>query len=116
MANVEIDIKLDMEKFAKLLAEGETEAAAIYAQRQAKALVRVDKGELRRSIDKEVRKDKAFIGSDLPYAAAQEYGIPGKKYGFTPYLRPAAQNTIAQIKAGKITPAAVKKAFLGAII
>jgi hypothetical protein len=57
----------------------------------AKRLVRKDTGNLARSIEVEQQnRDRATVYTDAAYAKAQEYGIPGTAYGFTPYMRPAA--------------------------
>lgn len=57
----------------------------------SKRIVRKKSGALARSIDVEQNeKFRANWGTNLVYAKAQEYGIPGTKYGFTPYMRSAA--------------------------
>lgn len=57
----------------------------------AKQLVRVDTGRLRASIriDYGFLGTSATVGSNLPYAEAQDKGLPGRRYSYTPYLTPA---------------------------
>lgn len=58
----------------------------------AQDTVRVDSGDLQRSIVVRRTRDAVEIGSPLPYAAAQEFGRSDlRTYGFTPYLRPARE-------------------------
>jgi phage gpG-like protein len=98
---VDVNIYLDMEKFGEAFAESVTFQASVKAQQVAQNRVRVDFGTLKGSIEAESDETKGFVGSDLPYAAAQEYGLPGTKYGFTPYLRPAAQEAAMDADNGK---------------
>jgi phage gpG-like protein len=91
MNKVDIDIKLDLVDYVDTLENKMLDYTAKAATREAKSRVRKDTGELSRSIEYKVKNDHAIVGSELPYARAQEYGFPGTRYGFTPYMRPAAQ-------------------------
>jgi len=65
---------------------------ALWIEHDAKRLVRVDTGLLRASINTVSKPMSRYIGSSKNYAAAQEFGRPDlNKYGYTPYLRPAAR-------------------------
>jgi len=132
MANIEIHKFLNLGTFIKSLDENEIQVALIAAIRRAKQLVRVDKGILRRSIDGKVINGQGVIGSDVEYAASQEYGLSnqatrqgqpgtpksgkGGPYTFNPFLRPAAKFTADDLNAGKYTPEAVRKALRDARI
>ena len=77
---------------------------AMWVEQDAKRLVRVDTGRLKNSIN--ILKRGRFarsIGTSVEYAAAQEFGRPDMpRYGYTPYLRPAARknkgNILREIK------------------
>ncbi len=76
-------------------AEGLNDTADYIAE-EAKRRVRVKTGNLRDNIKVIKRASKAGdrtqirVGvENVPYALAQEEGIRGRRYSFTPYLRPA---------------------------
>lgn len=58
---------------------------------RAKKNVRVDTGRLRASIHVVFSQGgyNASIGSNVEYAGSQEFGLPGRRYSYTPYLMPA---------------------------
>ena len=64
---------------------------AFAIEARAKANVRVDTGRLRSSITTALTGAglSATVGSNVKYSFAQEFGIPGTRYSFTPYLFPA---------------------------
>jgi phage gpG-like protein len=68
---------------------------------QARLLARKDTGILANSIEEKRRTDDTReYGSNVDYAAAQEYGLAEKgkpNYGYTPYLRPSALKIIQRI-------------------
>lgn len=72
---------------------------AMYVEKDAKRLVRVDTGRLRASINSiKPRPLMRMIGTNVKYAAAQEFGRPDlASYGYTPYLRPAARKNRPRI-------------------
>jgi phage gpG-like protein len=129
-SNVDVSVFIDLSKFADELAFAETEAATKVALGRAKKNVRRDESTLGRSIESEVRGNVGTIGTDVEYAAAQEYGLqgqpsrqaepgtpksgPGGPYTFNPFLRKAAKTTAEDLRRGKITPLAVRKAFIKA--
>jgi len=110
---IKIDIKLDIDGFAKDFTELVTKKAATAGQRIAKRIVRKRSGDLKKSIIlKKDEDDEWFYYSDSEYALAQEYGLEpfGKpRYGFTPYMRPSARRVIEQI--GNIATNAANQAL-----
>lgn len=61
-------------------------------EKKAKQIVRVDTGVLKSSINYYKKgKLEYSIGSNKEYAAAQEFGMPNRKYTYRPYFRPAAR-------------------------
>jgi len=74
-------------------------AAAGVIQTDAKVRVRKLTGNLARSIHTEPLGTGAVVGTDVVYAAAQEFGRPDlPNYGYTPYLRPAVDQNLAKIE------------------
>jgi len=73
--------------------------SAALVEYDAKHLVRVKTGRLKNSINTfRTGKFKRSIGSNVEYAAIQEFGTADKRpYGYTPYLRPAARKNKAKI-------------------
>ena len=70
-------------------------------QSTAKTLVRVDTGNLRGSITKNVDSSSLIgtVSTNSEYALAQEFGrkdLP--KYGFTPYMRPGLNDNKKNIE------------------
>ncbi len=84
-------IKSDYIKATRDGAEALVIAVAKTGSANSKRIVRKDKGTLARSIDvKQEKKFRAIWFTDIVYALAQEFGIPGSSYGFTPYMRTGA--------------------------
>ena len=106
-----ITIVGDKEVMARLTAMGAKaqpalvlaiKAGAFVVQNDAKVRVRKKTGNLGRSIHMEQLAGGLGIsvGTNVVYAAAQEYGRPDlKTYGFTPYLRPAWDQNIGRVAA-----------------
>ena len=82
------------------------ETLANNVQVEAKSLVNVDTGDLRKSIEVKEGDTKweRTIGSELKYAIYQELGWRTKKSGelnppsFSPYLRPALDRVIGDMR------------------
>ena len=100
MSSNKIDVEkfLNLTKFVNAVEEGGRLNAGQIAENFAKRFVQVDTGNLANSI----RWDgKDSITANTEYAAVQEYGRPGMQldpnrivdFGYTPFLRPAAQAT-----------------------
>lgn len=64
---------------------------AFAIETRAKRTVRVDTGRLRASITVQFTDGgyNASVGSNAEYAGSQEFGLPGRRYSYTPYLMPA---------------------------
>lgn len=91
----EITIKLDIPKYVEGLGQGSVASTATFIRRTARGFVRKDTLALMNSArTNQVKKfffETVFGGPGVPYALAQEYGLPDvPNYGFTPYARPAA--------------------------
>lgn len=71
--------------------------AAIQVQAEAKRLCPVDTGLLRSSIQIQDRGDGVYVGSDVVYARAIEYGHSQKAP--QGYLRPALDHVISKLAA-----------------
>ncbi|MBP1935101.1 HK97-gp10 family putative phage morphogenesis protein [Ammoniphilus resinae] len=73
---------------------------ALFVEGQSKANAPVKTGELRRRIthatETDEKESRARIGTNLEYAAAVEYGT--SKMKAQPYLRPAIEHNLDQIK------------------
>ncbi len=84
-------LKADYIKATKKGAE--TLVLALVKQGKANSirLVAKDTGRLAGSIDTEAKRYKGSWFTILAYALAQEYGLPGTKYRFRPYMRPGAR-------------------------
>jgi phage gpG-like protein len=111
MTKVDIDIKLDLADYVDTLENKMLDYTAKAATREAKSRVRKDTQELSRSIEYAVKKNHAIVGSESKYALAQEYGIPGTRYGFTAYMVPAAQHVADSSIFRIIVALATRKAF-----
>ena len=70
--------------------------AAIIVEEGAKKDCPVDTGNLRDSIDYDVKDDKAIVGTNVEYAPHVEYGTIKMKA--KPFLRPAFDNNMTKIK------------------
>lgn len=92
-----LTVYIDMAKYTKEYADSFLNLTALSVEALAVKKVRVRSGNLKNSIrNEQVGPYKWVVISQAPYAAAQEYGLGklGKpKYGFTPYMRPAAIET-----------------------
>lgn len=78
----------------------------------AKTLVRKDTAQLAQSIEGRIKGNQQITGTNMVYAAAQEFGLASKgkpNYRFTPYLRPALKKFDVNI--GKIIARAFRRAI-----
>lgn len=96
----------DLVKFTDIIADTIPLAVALDISNRAKNIVRVDSGDLRGSISfKKVKKNESMVFTRSAHAAAQEWGLAvfGKpNYSYTPYLRPAAQDSSQQSNLSEI--------------
>lgn len=87
---------------------------AVTARKIARQTVRVDTGTLRNSIQiDKVSAERHEVNANTEYAAAQEYGRPDlPNYGYTPFMRPAAEEAIQDLpdNARKAADDAVRRA------
>lgn len=76
------------------------ETCGLVAENYSKRLCPVDTGRLRSSITHavDVNEQSVEIGTNVEYAAAQEFGDYTHKVGQSPYLRPAIADHIDQYK------------------
>lgn len=76
------------------------ETCGLVAENYSKRLCPVDTGRLRSSITHAVdmSEQSVEIGTNVEYAAAQEFGDYTHKVGQSPYLRPAIADHIDQYK------------------
>lgn len=83
-------------------AESAIKAGALIVQNEAKQTAPYKTGNLRRSIHTETlgsgEKLEAKVGTNVVYAAAQEFGLADRNIPAHPYLRPALDNNRAKIK------------------
>lgn len=116
MARGSVEIFIDLSKYG-------TEIAAAMAQRvcseiviAAKKLVRVRTRELQNSIKNiGVTRFHFMAIAETPYAAAQEWGRPDlPKYGFTPYMTPAAEQVSQPANIQKLATESIASAQLKA--
>jgi hypothetical protein len=93
MAKGGVEIYLDFERYGNEVAAVLAQRVSAEISRRAKRYVRRLTGELRNSIKViGVNKFTFLVIAETPYAAAQEWGRPDlAKYGFTPYMTPAAE-------------------------
>jgi hypothetical protein len=115
---------INLDTFADAISENATAQAVRYATAQAVLGVQVDSGQLRQSITGD--EDKGEVSANTPYAFRQEFGPasgvqikldPNRRvgFGYTPFLRPAAQSTARAIEKdkgliGRIIDAALRRA------
>jgi hypothetical protein len=91
-----VEIFIDMAKYSDVLSDNLSQRVSSDIRNKAKKIVRIDSTRLRNSI----KVDKVGFASyevfaDVPHALAQEFGRPDlPSYGYTPYLRPAAQQAL----------------------
>jgi len=99
MATVAVEIKIDLGKYTSVMADKIAQGIAVDIRNKAKKKVRVDKGDLRNSIQAiKIASGSYEVFAQAPYAAAQEFGRPDlPKYGYTPYMRPAAEQAISNL-------------------
>jgi len=92
-SSVKSEIYIDLPEYAIHLADKVAQLANVEVRNLAKQKVRRRSKRLLNAI----RTEKIGYASyqtvaETPYAAAQEYGRPDlPRYGFTPYMRPSAQ-------------------------
>jgi HK97 gp10 family phage protein len=72
------------------------EIIGLVAESYAKMNCPVDTGNLRNSISHTVKKDTAYIGTNVEYAPYVEFGTSKTKP--QPYLKPAVMNHITEYK------------------
>lgn len=82
---------------ADKLIKQKLQQAALLVERTAKELCPVRTGTLRRSINRQVKKHEARVGSNVEYAPFVEMGT--SKMGARSYLRPALEANWGRIKA-----------------
>jgi len=108
-----VEIFLDLSKFGDILADNVTQRVAADVKNKARRNVRVDTGRLRNSIRVDGVGFAVYeVVTDTPHSLAQEFGRPDlPNYGFTPYLRPAAQQAAKAENIAKIVAAATQVAL-----
>lgn len=115
-SNVKTEIYIDLPEYAKHLADKVAQLANVDVRIRAKQKVRRRSYRLLNSI----RTEKLGFCSyqtvaETPYAAAQEYGRPDlPRYGFTPFMRPAAQEVGSQENIQKYLKQAEESAKMAA--
>lgn len=78
----------------------------------ARTLVRKDTAQLAQSIEGRLKGNQQITGTNMVYAAAQEFGLAAKgkpNYRFTPYLRPALKRFNENL--GKIMARAFRRSI-----
>ena len=92
-------IKSDYIKATQKGAEAVVVAIAKQGSANSIRIARRKDGFLRGSIKvKQIKKYVAIWFTDIAYNLAQEYGIPGTEYTFTPYMRPGARAMRSKLK------------------
>lgn len=91
-----VEVYLDLSRYADILSDKLAQRVNVELRIIAKRKVAVDTGNLRNAIRTEGLGNGNYRTlAETPYAAAQEYGRPDlKKYTFTPYMRPAAEEVL----------------------
>jgi len=94
------DVRFDFAKFTREFADRIGWYTGVTVRAFARATVRVDTSTLRNSIQlDQVSEGVNEVSANTEYAAAQEYGRPDMpNYGFTPYMRPAAEEGQRKLK------------------
>ena len=97
MATAGVEFKLDLSKYTNIMTDKIAQGVVVTIRNKAKKNVRVDKGDLRNSIQSiKIANGMYEVFAQAPYAAAQEWGRPDlPKYGFTPYMRPAVKDSLS---------------------
>lgn len=110
-ANFEITVNNINEVDARLTQgiENALEAIGMQVENHAKEKCPVDTGNLRNSITHTSDEKTAYIGSNVSYAPYQELGDFQHKIGFSPYLRPAVEDHVDELK--RIAEAMIQNAF-----
>lgn len=116
MAKGSVEIFIDLSKYGNELAAAMAQRVCSEIVIAAKKLVRVKTRELQNSIKNiGVTRYHFMAVAETPYAAAQEWGRPDlPKYGFTPYMTPAAQEVSQPGNIQKLTNESVESARLKA--
>lgn len=88
-----LKVNIDLGSFPTEYSDALLQLAAAKTRNLAKRFVRFKTHNLQNSIRADRVSDEEYVvSSDVEYALAQEYGRPDlPNYGFTPYMRPAAQ-------------------------
>ena len=99
-SNAELIKKASDEAIARAL-----EAIGLQAEGYAKLLAPVDTGRLRNSISHEVSDQTVYIGTNVEYAAYQEFGT--RRMKAQPYLAPAVEDHLTEYQ--KLAEAMLKQ-------
>lgn len=116
MARGSVEIFIDLSKYGNEIAAAMAQRVCSEIVIKAKKLVRVKTRELQNSIKNiGVTRYHFMAVAETPYAAAQEWGRPDlKKYGFTPYMTPAAEEVSNPGNIQKLADESVESAKLKA--
>jgi hypothetical protein len=116
MARGSVEIFIDLSKYGNELAAAMAQRVCSEIVIAAQELVRVRTRDLQNSIKTiGVTRYHFMAVAETPYAAAQEWGRPDlPKYGFTPYMTPAAQEVSQPGNIQKLTNESVESAKLKA--
>jgi hypothetical protein len=112
MAKVGVIKIIKLPVYSKEIARIMAPAVAFDIKSRASRIARKAFGTLRASIQvQKLSADHWEVYSSLAYAAAQEWGRPDlKNYGFTPYMRPATDDTTSQGNLNRLVKEAEKVA------
>lgn len=116
MARGSVEIFIDLSKYGNEIAAAMAQRVCSEIVIKAKKLVRVKTRELQNSIKNiGVTRYHFMAVAETPYAAAQEWGRPDlKKYGFTPYMTPAAEEVSNPGNIHKLADESIESARLKA--
>lgn len=89
-------MKIDMVRYTRELTRLTIQLTGAAIRNKAREIVRTDTHELQNSIRFDLlSRERGEVSANTPWAAAQEWGRPDlPRYGFTPYMRPAAAEVI----------------------
>lgn len=112
MATIGVKININFAEFGGVLADRVAQGVAVGIRNRARTLVRKDSKKLMNSIQTErIRNGSYETYSQAAHAAVQEFGHPKyPNYGFTPHMRPAAQQTTQPASMNEIVKDAIEAA------
>ena len=113
-----VEILIDLEKFVDIIQDRMAQRVAVAIRIEAKKKVRKDTWHLHNMITTDRIAPGHYETSVISvYAPAQEWGRPDiPNYGYTPYMRPAAQISIEEKNLKSFLKEAEEAALLGAKI